>query len=463
MLTYELTEKSKYYSLYSFIREDILNGNLKSGDKLPSKRTLAENLSVSVVTVQNAYEQLLAEGYVISKERSGYFVADVNFSFSGETRAEVLPEPEKKGYALDLVSGNTPAYLFPFSVWARLMRATLSDEGEHLLERVPCDGDCALKSEIAAYLYRVRGVKVNPRYVVVGAGAEYLYGVIVQILGRDKLYAVENPGYGKISSAYALNGAKCAYIPVNLQGVDCDAVERSEAAVLHISPSHQYPTGAVTPAANRARLIKWAQDNDSYIVEDDYDSEFRLYGKPLQSMLGLSRDRVIYVNTFSKSLAPSMRMGYMVLPPKLYAEFTRLFGRSANVVPLFEQKTLAAMLGEGHLERHINRLKNHYRGVRSKLMEAIASLPVKTQIIETGSGLHFTVKFPEGYSDERIKAEAAKRNINVKVLSDYLLSPADGCEGVAVVNYSGVTEEQLEKLRGEATPLSPRNAATQRR
>jgi GntR family transcriptional regulator/MocR family aminotransferase len=444
MLTYNLQEKNKYYSLYSHIREDILRGNIKAGEKLPSKRTLAENLNVSVVTVCTAYEQLLAEGYITSRERSGYYVADVNVDFYGDSASEKTFVVEKKKYKLDFVSGSTPAALFPFSVWTRLMRATLADEGEHLLERVPCDGDVQLKNAIADYLFRCRGVKVDARYIVVGAGAEYLYGLIVQLLGRDKLYAVENPGYGKISSSYLLNGARCAYINVDENGIDCDGAERSGADVLHISPSHQYPTGAVMPAANRARLINWAKEGDRYIIEDDYDSEFRLYGKPLQCMLGLSRERVIYINTFSKSLAPSMRMGYMVLPPALYERFVQLFERSANVVPLFEQKTLAKMISEGHFERHINRLKNYYRGVRELLLKKITALPFPTEIIETGSGLHLTVKFPSAKSDGQIKEEAAKRGINIKCLSDYILSPTDGCDGIAVINYSGVTKEQLQ-------------------
>lgn len=447
MLTYELKDKNKYYSLYAAIRDDILSGKLKSGEKLPSKRALALNLSVSVITVQTAYEQLLAEGYVTSRERSGYFVADAEVGFRGEVRQRLPVRTEKKPeYALDLVSGATPAKLFPFSVWARLMRATLADEGEHLLERVPCDGDAELKNQIAAYLYRVRGVSVDPRYIVIGAGAEYLYGVIVQLLGRDRLYALENPGYNKISWAYSLNGARCTYIPVGADGVDCAAVESSGANVLHFSPSHQYPTGAVTPAANRARLIKWAQESGGYIIEDDYDSEFRLYGKPLQSMLGLNRDRVIYVNTFSKSLAPSMRIGYTVLPPRLYERFMSMYGTSANVVPLFEQKTLAAMLGEGHFERHLNRLKNHYRAVREELLKAVSSLPVPTEITDTGSGLHLTIKFPDAPSDGWIKHKAAEKGINVKCLSDFLFAPVSGCEKTAVINYSGVTEEKLKEF-----------------
>ena len=446
MLTYQLGNKNKYYTLYSSIRDDILCGNLRAGERLPGKRTLASHLSVSVITVQTAYEQLLAEGYVLSCERKGYFVAEVNVGKNASAPPVVQPVSEEKKYALNLVTGIAPAELFPFSVWAKLMRSTLSEEGEHLLERVPCGGDAQLKASIAAYLYRSRGVRVNPRYIVIGAGAEYLYGVIVQLLGRTRPYAVENPGYGRISHTYELNGAKCVCVPVGESGVDCDAAESTDACALHVSPAHQYPTGAVMPAANRARLINWAVRSDAYIIEDDYDSEFRLFGKPLQAMIGMNAERVIYLNTFSKTLAPSMRMGYMVLPPALYERFTQLLGGAANVVPLFEQKTLAKMLDGGYFERHVNRLKNYYRGVREKILDAISQLPYERQVIETGGGLHITLKLHGFSSDDEIKATAEKRGIYVKCLSDYLLTPFEGYEGVAVINYSGVTVQQLDSV-----------------
>jgi len=306
--------------------------------------------------------------------------------------------------------------------------------------------DFQLKSAICAYLYRSRGILTSPKYVVIGAGAEYLYGVIVQLLGRDKLFAVENPGYSKIASAYSLNGAKCAFVSVKDSGVCCDEVEKSGAYALHISPSHQFPTGVVTPAASRSRLINWAKDTGAYIVEDDYDSEFRLTGKPLQSMYSLCPERVIYLNTFSKTLAPSMRMGYMVLPPSLYEKYQALFGYSASVVPLFEQKILANMIDGGYFERHINRLKTYYKGVREGLLQRIKG-DKNLQIFDTGSGLHFTVRVKNATCDEQIKSCAKALKIRVKCLSDYLFAPLKNCENIAVINYSGVTVEALNKLK----------------
>lgn len=439
MFEFELTE-NKYYTLYENIRGEILRGKVRAGEKLPSKRALAESLGVSVVTVQLAYEQLAAEGYIYSKERSGYFVENV--AVQSAPRSSPLrqtPQPPVK-FKVDLVKGSVPARLFPFATWARLMRFVLADCGEHLLERVPCDGDVELKCALSEYLYRARGMDVDPRYIIVGAGSEYLYGVIVQLLGRDRLYAVEHPGYGKISATYALNGAKWVAVNVGEKGMDVDALAESGATVAHVSPSHQFPTGAVMPVTQRLKLIAWAKEKGGYVVEDDYDSEFRLAGKPLQSTYGLCPERVIYMNTFSKSLAPSMRLGYMVLPPALYEEYLNAFSGVANTVPLFEQKALAAMLGGGYFERHISRMRNYYKGVRKKLLERLEGV---CEVSDTGSGLHVTAKFPDATDDGEIKARAAAAGVNIKCLSDYLLAPMAGVEKRAVINYSGLDADNM--------------------
>ena len=233
-------------------------------------------------------------------------------------------------------------------------------------------------------------------------------------------------------------------------GAEDHKAKTLRADVLHISPAHQFPTGAVTPASARARLINDAESRGSYIVEDDYDSEFRLVGKPLQNMYVLDPERVIYINTFTKTLAPSMRMGYMVLPPALYARYLEVFGKTSCCVPLFEQKTLARMISGGAFERHINRLKNYYRGVREELTGALSQLNIPHEVFDTASGLHFTVKFLTASSDSCIKERAAECGINIRCLSDYLLAPMEGCQNTVVVNYSGVTSKEVHKFFARA-------------
>ena len=248
-------------------------------------------------------------------------------------------------------------------------------------------------------------------------------------------------------------------------GICLDEVQKLAVSAVHVSPSHQFPTGAVTPAAARARLISWADKTGGYIIEDDYDSEFRLEGKPLQSLTALCPGRAVYMNTFSKSLAPSMRLGYMVLPTVLYKKYLEIFGRSANIVPLFEQKALALMLDGGYFERHVARLKNYYRAIRKSVLGVLEEVGADYIVNDNGGGSHFTVKFPSAQSDNEIKRKAENLGINVKCLSDYLIGveaeqSGGGQNGAnilaryektAVVNYSGVTAEQLsavaEKLK----------------
>lgn len=441
-MDFDFNCKNKYYTLYSRMRDDILKGKYKKGEKLPSKRALASKLGLSVITVQLAYEQLLAEGYVVSRERSGYFVEEIEAPcYTNAARHICSGSESRETFRVDLVKGNIPAELFPFSVWSKLMRNVLADCGEHLLERVPCDGDRELKESISNYLYRSRGIDADPKYIIVGAGSEHLYGVIVQLLGRDKLYAVENPVYKKIPSAYLLNGAEFIPVDVTEKGIDITELEKSNADVAHVTPSHQYPTGAVMPVSARTKLIAWANGGERYIIEDDYDSEFRLSGKPLQSTYSLCPDKVIYMNTFSKSLAPSMRLGYMILPSELYERYMKLFSSGANIVPLFEQKTLAKMLSGGYFERHISRLRKYYRNIRVLLLKALEGV---CEVNDTGSGLHLTARFSDASSDVEIKRKAAEEGVNIKCLSDYLLSPVAGMEKCAVINYSGLRETDFK-------------------
>ena len=443
--SYDLSGGNKYMTLYKGLRGDILGGKLRAGQKLPGKRTLARDLGVSVVTVQTAYEQLLAEGYIRSEERRGYFVCAADMAVNERPPTIPVAKEERREYAADFVGGSTPAELFPFSSWAKLMRGVLTDCGEHLLERVPAAGDGELRCALSDYLYRARGIWADPSLIVIGAGAEQLYDIIVRLVGRDRLYGIENPGYSTIRRSYASAGARCVPLPVGAEGMDCKAALSSGADVLHISPAHQFPTGAVMPVTARAKLISYADGRDGYIVEDDYDSEFRLVGKPLQPAYALCPDRVIYVNTFSKTLAPSMRMGYMVLPRGLAGRYFELFGDASSSVPLFEQRALARMIAGGTFERHINRLRNYYRGVREVLLSKLGELACPHSVCENGAGLHFTVKFPSA-SDGEIKSRALAAGINLRCLSDYLIAPREDCACTAVINYSGITLDRARAL-----------------
>ena len=450
MLTYELKKAPGlplYEALCRCIREDILSGKLPSGTKLPSKRALAAHLEVSKVTVEGAYAQLLAEGYLRSQEKVGYFVEEVP---QRPTAAHVPipqqpPEPE---WLLDLTT-NAPATGFPFSVWMRLQRQVMLDYGDRLLTPLPPQGYPELRAAIAEHLLQFRGLSVDPENILIGAGTDFLYNLLIQLLGRDKGYAVEDPGYRKIRQIYAAGGVECISVPLDAFGVMPDRL--GSAKILHCSPSHHFPTGLVTPAARRRALLEWAEARpDRYIIEDDYDSEFRFHAHPVPALLSMDRTgRVIYMNTFSKTLAPSIRISYMVLPERLMARFRQELGFYSCTVPSFEQYTLARFLSRGHFEKHINRMRKAYKARRNRLIEILHRCPMasRLQVLEQDAGLHFLVRVQTELTDEELTARLLEKGIRIRSLANYYRTPVpEADKKCLLVNYSGLTDEDLTRL-----------------
>lgn len=451
MLTYDLEHRGGlplYDYLYRCIKEDILAGRLTPGQKLPSKRSLARHLEVGVVTVENAYAQLAAEGYLYSREKQGYFVSDLEIQRPQPVpeHREEQPEP-KQEWLLDLKDSGAETGGFPFSVWAKLMRQVLSQRGKELLRFVPHNGAPELRRAISNYLYRFRGISTQPEQIVVGAGTEYLYNLIVQLLGRDKIYGMEDPGYLKAGRIYALNGARCVSVPIDHLGAPVEAVEKSGAQVLHLSPSHQFPTGAVTPIARRQALLRWAgRGTERYIIEDDYDSEFRFTGRPIPPLQSIDQEgRVIYINTFSRTLSPSLRISYMVLPPDLLRLYQQRLGFYSCTVPAMEQYTLARFLDEGYFEQHLNRARLLYRTRRDQVIAALEESPLGDRIQITGekAGLHFLAKLDTGLADRELTQRAERREIRLSFLSDFCSAPLPQWDHTLVVNYPGIVLERL--------------------
>ena len=444
MLTYELKKAPGvplYEALYRCIRSDILNGNLKEGEKLPSKRTLAQNLEVSKITVETAYNQLLSEGYIRAQEKVGYFVEPVERStmlprISQEPAPEVRQQP-----VLDLAANGTER--FPFSVWSRLQRSVMLDYGEQLLLPLPHQGIPELRQAIANHLAAFRGMEVDPENILIGAGTDFLYNLLIQLLGRDKVYAVEEPGYGKIRKIYAAGGVKTLSAPMDRHGVRPDGL--GEAQVLHISPSHHFPTGLVTPVSRRLELLSWAKAGQRWIIEDDYDSEFRFDSHPKPAMLTLDPGKVIYMNSFSKSLAPSIRISYMVLPQDLMILFRQKLGFYSCTVPSFEQYTLARFLEEGHFEKHINRMRKFYRSRRNRVISRLRSCAAadRLTILEQDAGLHFLLRVDTRLSDRELVSRLEEVGIRIQALSDFYHGSAQD-HHTLVVNYSGLKEDALE-------------------
>ena len=449
MLTYELKKAPGvplYEALYRCIREDLLSGRLAAGQKLPSKRALAAHLEVSTITVETAYSQLAAEGYLCSREKVGYFVEAVE-TVHPATPPEPVITRETKTPGVDLTA-NAPAQ-FPFSVWNRLQRQVLLDFGDQLLEPVPHQGVAALRQAIAAHLAAFRGMQVHPENIIIGAGTDFLYNLLLQLLGKDRVYALEEPGYGKIRRIYDTAGATTESAPMDENGVIPEAL--GEKRVLHISPSHHFPTGIVTPVPRRLALLKWAAATDSLIIEDDYDTEFRFDTHPISAMYSPDENgRVIYMNSFSKSLAPSIRIGYMVLPPALMAAFREKLGFYSSTVSGFEQHTLARFLQEGYFEKHINRMRKFYKARRNRLVDLLQRCPWagRLTIQEADAGLHFLLKVQTDLSDEELTAFCAEKGLLVRSLSGYYHDAVpENASSTLVINYSGLREKDMDALQ----------------
>lgn len=441
MLTYELKKSPGvplYEALYRCIRRDILSGTLKAGEKLPSKRALAQNLEVSKITVETAYSQLLEEGYIRAKEKVGYFVELVELPQSPVKSKPAVKAPE--------TLQQTGTEHFPFSVWSRLQREVMLDYGQRLLLPMPNRGIPELRQAIARHLADFRGMNVDPENILIGAGTDFLYNLVIQLLGRDKLYAVEDPGYEKIPKIYAAGGVRQISALMDENGVRPDSL--GAAQVLHISPTHHFPTGLVTPLSRRLELLDWARQQKAWIIEDDYDSEFRFDAHPKPAMQSLCSSRVIYINSFSKTLAPSIRISYMVLPALLMEKFQRELGFYSCTVPSFEQYTLARFLSRGFFEKHINRMRKFYKSRRNDLIGRLQSWPCadRLTIYEQDAGLHFILHVRTDLSDRDLGERLREAGIPIRCLTDYYHSPCHRDLHCLVVSYAGLQEATLTQL-----------------
>ena len=342
-----------YIQLYEQLRRDITDKKIRFGEKLPSKRLLSEELSISVISVEHAMSLLYDEGYINSRERSGYYVV---YNEEGG-----FQKPDSTVNLPCIHGSATLRYDFPFSVYAKTMRKVISDYGEDILQKSARTGCEEFKNAIKNYLIRSRGIDVQCEQIVIGSGAEYLYGIIIQMLGRERTYATEKPSYEKIEAVYRANGVNYELLPLGEDGIESAALKNSLASVLHITPYRSFPSGVTASASKRYEYLKWAKDG-KYIIEDDFESEFSVLSKPEETVFKMSEDdNVIFLNTFSKTISPAVRIGYMVLPEKLIKTFNERVGFYSCSVPTFEQLVIADFIGSGNFERHINRIRRKKR------------------------------------------------------------------------------------------------------
>lgn len=366
-------------------------------------------------------------------------------------------------YFVDLKANRTSVSLFPATVWGRYMREALSLPSDNLLRSIPFNGLPELRRAIASYLRRTRGMDVSPDCIIIGAGSEYLYGRLLQMLGPTTTFAMENPGYRKFAAISKAFGNPWRPVPIDESGLLVDELEESGADVVHVSPANHFPTGVVMPIKRRLELFEWAnRARKRYIIEDDYDSEFRYSGRLIMPLFADdASDKVIYLNAFSKTMVPSLRISYMVLPPKLLARYVDTMSFYSCTVSSFEQYALARFIDEGHLERHINRTRNFYRRQREAVLREIAQSPLAkiSHVEERNAGTHFLLYVRTSLTHDQVRQRGAEQGLNISLFNDYLLRDGDGLserttkrfeqysngETALVLNYAGIEPERLSE------------------
>lgn len=477
MITYDLDKRgrqSKYEYLYRCIRKDIREGALPAGARLPSKRTLSDHLSVSVSTVEQAYDMLVSEGYVKPKPGSGFFVCagrDKGTYPEDGARGQGVPSEavapasmgndledgdvaadaeEDEGVRFDVKANRCSLKLFPVDTWSRIMRKTLSDRNPVLFETVPFNGVEVLRRAIATHLYEFKGVQTTPDRIIVGAGTEYLYGRLLQLFGPNCVIAIGEVGTSKMVNVSRSIGTLWNYLPMDEEGMRVDLLDAGHADVVHVSPANSFPTGAVMPLSRRAKLLEWVHEKpDRYIIEDDYDSELRFTGRALPPLFTQDdRDKVIYMNTFSKTLVPSLRISYMVLPEALMDLYRRQLSFYSCTVSSFEQCALAEFITRGYFERHINRLRRYYGHQRANMIAALKASPLMAiaTVHAVDVGTHLILQVNTKRSDQEIRQAALDRGMHLAMLADYCLRPTIYDVHRIVINFASIEPEQIPEV-----------------
>lgn len=443
-----LKNEPLYVRIYLQLKQMIIEGKYTEHQKMPSKRKLAQTLKVSPLTVDQAYQQLIVEGYVYSIEKSGFYANKYTDMFTQPQTKKVKKQTEEieaQSYAYSFETHTVDTSLFPQATWAKLARQVLSENHQQLLNESNPKGLFLLRKEIARYLEIYRGMHVDINQIILGSGSTSLIGLIVEILGRNNHYAMENPGYPKIYQLFKSNDVKLSLISLDASGLSIDSLKSSDASIVHITPSHQYPSSIVMPISRRIELLQWASEKiNRYIIEDDYDSEFRYQGKPIPAIHGLDQsDSIIYMNTFTKTLAPSFRINYMVLPKRLLSRYESISSYHGCTVPNLDQHILYKFMNEGHFERHVNRMKNIYKQ-KIDMIIRILSKYTEFSIYGHDSGLHFVLEIHKKIDEQELLIYLEKLNIKILSMKDYYNEFVSFQPLQLIIGYAGIPMDEIE-------------------
>lgn len=450
-LTIHLQPHSKiplYEQIYMYIKQDIQDGRIKSGERLPSTRALCRHLEVSRSTVELAYEQLLSEGYVEAEPYRGYFAAEIDgvYQLRPETpRNDIGEEPEERPYRYDFTPNGVDLDSFPYNTWRKLSKECLMDDCAELFRLGHPQGEYGLRSVICSYLHQARGVNCSPDQIVVGAGNDYLLMVLATVIGTKHKVAFENPTYKREYCLFRNMSCEVCSVDMDANGMSVSKLEESGADIAFVMPSHQYPLGIVMPVKRRLELMAWArQAEERYIIEDDYDSEFRYKGKPIPALQGYDHhEKVIYIGTFSRSVAPAIRISYMVLPRPLLKQYREKSGFLNSTVSKADQMLLQRFIGEGYYERHLNKMRALYKGRHDMLLGCLKGLRKNFEISGEYAGVHLLLHSKGEQSEEELIARAAERDVKVYGLSEYYVEPHPEKPATILLGYANMQEEQI--------------------
>lgn len=453
-LTINLRQRDKtplYEQIYEYIRDEIREGRIASGEKLPSTRALSRHLDVSRSTVELAYEQLLSEGYIESQPYRGYFVSQIDGLYQirparAEDGAKSGREPEK--YPYDFTPNGVDLKSFPYNTWRKLSKECLMDDRAELF-RLGCpQGEPELRRAISSYLHQARGVNCTPEQIIVGAGNDYLMMLLCAVLGSRHRVALENPTYRQAYRLFANLSCDVCTVDMDEKGMRVDELEKSGADIAFVMPSHQYPLGTVMPIRRRTELLRWADRKDGrYIIEDDYDSEFRYKGKPIPALQGYDGNgKVIYIGTFSKSIAPAIRMSYLVLPPSLCEIYRKRWEFISSTVSKVDQLILQKFIEEGYYERHLNKMRALYRSRHDVLLSELKDMGGDFAISGENAGVHLLLRFQDGRSEEELIRLAVAKGVKVYGLSGYDVDGTQNTEdAVILLGYANLDENRIRE------------------
>lgn len=447
------SEKCLYEQIYEYIQREIKEGKLLQGERLPSTRSLAENLQVARSTVEMAYEQLLSEGYIESQPYRGYFVCRIEELFqldkgrSGERRSLLKKEAPilGEGYSYDFSPTRIDMSRFPFSVWRRLHKKVLGDGNEELYARGDAQGDYVFRETIVRYLHASRGVNCTPEQIIVGAGNDYLLMLLEKIMGKEVSIAMENPTYKRAYRIFRSFSYPITTVDMDESGMKVEELKKADVQLAYVMPSHQYPTGTVMPIGRRSELLKWANEKeDRYLIEDDYDSEFRYKGKPIPSLQASDKNgKVIYIGTFSKSIAPAIRVSYMVLPLKLLQAYRENCYFYSTTVSRIDQKILDEFIRGGYFERYLNKMRKYYKDKHDLLLELLKPFEKDFEITGENAGLHLLLTSKTGRTEEALLEKAHMQGVKIYGLSDSLSDGTKDTSHTVLLGYGSLTMEEI--------------------